>query len=304
MIGILFCLTLQAWCQDGQIVRLAEGDAVTLRAHSQGARSFVWYRNSEPILHEHEPTLIVSDAGVYTVIALGEGCDSDLSDPVEVIIDQEEPPAKSVDMSIRNQPNRNAVLKGQPVSYQIITSNNSEVRATKVKVVVRLPREVAFGQIAGNYSGVASYDHSQHEIVWNIPVVEAGQHTTLDVMVRAEQEGSATQVSVVSSQEEDRYPADNQHTSTIEVVALKIPNVFTPNGDGVNDYFVISGLEFMTKSHLIIFNRYGNQVYRNTDYQNNWNGSDLLSGVYFYILEVRLPDGKEQVFKGHVTIMK
>jgi gliding motility-associated-like protein len=66
---------------------------------------------------------------------------------------------------------------------------------------------------------------------------------------------------------------------------LIIPNVITPNSDGVNEFFVIQNLPENTE--VIIYNRWGNLVFSSTNYQNNWNGKnttgkDLVDGVYFY----------------------
>jgi gliding motility-associated-like protein len=72
---------------------------------------------------------------------------------------------------------------------------------------------------------------------------------------------------------------------------------FSPNGDGVNDTFVIPGLLGMGKNKLSIFNRWGNIVYETEDYKNDWGGkatnvfdplaSDglLPDGVYYYVID-------------------
>ncbi|MCG9909879.1 MAG: gliding motility-associated C-terminal domain-containing protein [Flavobacteriales bacterium] len=72
---------------------------------------------------------------------------------------------------------------------------------------------------------------------------------------------------------------------------LNVPNIITPNGDGVNDVFDIQGL--YPGSSLYIYNRWGTEVFRSSNYANNWQGetktlnmpSQLNEGVYFYILE-------------------
>ncbi|MDQ3048313.1 MAG: gliding motility-associated C-terminal domain-containing protein [Bacteroidota bacterium] len=80
------------------------------------------------------------------------------------------------------------------------------------------------------------------------------------------------------------------------IVAFKpeIPNIFTPNGDNLNDTFFINDLP--PNSKLEIFNRWGNLLYESQDYKNNWTYST--DGVYYYLLE--LTDG--QLFKGFVQI--
>ncbi|SUI97827.1 gliding motility-associated C-terminal domain [Sphingobacterium spiritivorum] len=92
---------------------------------------------------------------------------------------------------------------------------------------------------------------------------------------------------------------------TINVTArdLHIPNVFTPNGDGINDYFEIIGYEYYDRIGVTIVNRWGNEVYRNNSYDNRWEGSGLNSGTYFYIIEA-VKDGKSRIFKGDVLIKR
>lgn len=68
---------------------------------------------------------------------------------------------------------------------------------------------------------------------------------------------------------------------------LKAPNVITANNDGINDLFVLKNLEDYDRLHLLITNRWGNLIYENSDYQNDWNGLTnsgkmLTDGVYFY----------------------
>lgn len=62
------------------------------------------------------------------------------------------------------------------------------------------------------------------------------------------------------------------------------PNIITPNGDGINDYFKIKGLdEFVNGWSIEIFNREGRRVFSSSNYHNEWNAPDVKDGVYFYI---------------------
>lgn len=69
-----------------------------------------------------------------------------------------------------------------------------------------------------------------------------------------------------------------------------IYNGFSPNNDGINDFFVVEGLEDTDTEQVSIFNRWGNLVFYVKDYQNNWdgtwNGEDLPDGTYFYVIQV------------------
>ncbi|SEW36227.1 gliding motility-associated C-terminal domain-containing protein [Chitinophaga sp. YR573] len=86
---------------------------------------------------------------------------------------------------------------------------------------------------------------------------------------------------------------------------LDIPNVFTPNGDGRNDLFVIRGLENYPNSKLSVFNllRGGALVYRSENYSNNWDGRGASPGLYSYILEVK-EQGRTKIYKGKLVIIK
>ncbi len=65
-----------------------------------------------------------------------------------------------------------------------------------------------------------------------------------------------------------------------------VPNVMTPNGDGLNDAFNINYIDLYDVKKLTIHNRWGTIVYQSEDYQNNWDGGNVADGVYFYVLEL------------------
>ena len=79
-----------------------------------------------------------------------------------------------------------------------------------------------------------------------------------------------------------------------------VPNVFTPNKDGQNEYFVVYNLDKYPNSHLVVFNRWGIKVYENSDYQNDWDGGNLADGTYYFILS----RPEKEIVKGYVTILR
>ena len=85
----------------------------------------------------------------------------------------------------------------------------------------------------------------------------------------------------------------NIATVTIIVAGVQLTNVFTPNGDGKNDTFVIVGLENFDNADLAVYNRWGNEVYRNSNYKNTWDGDGLNDGTYYYILKVKKGSNQE-----------
>ncbi|MDH3708637.1 MAG: gliding motility-associated C-terminal domain-containing protein [Cyclobacteriaceae bacterium] len=76
-----------------------------------------------------------------------------------------------------------------------------------------------------------------------------------------------------------------------------IPNIFTPNGDNVNETFFIRNLP--SDATLVISNRWGKIVYEASNYQNDWDGEDHSDGTYFYRL---VAEGT--VYKGWVEIWR
>lgn len=84
---------------------------------------------------------------------------------------------------------------------------------------------------------------------------------------------------------------------------FSIKNVITANGDGYNDTWIIEGLELYPENNVVVFNIYGNEVFKEANYQNDWGGTykgeKLPNGTYLYIVE--LP-GEDQL-KGTLTIL-
>jgi gliding motility-associated-like protein len=87
---------------------------------------------------------------------------------------------------------------------------------------------------------------------------------------------------------------------------LTIFNAVSPNGDGRNETFYISNLDEFPKHELIIYNRWGNQVLKTKNYQNDWRGiwegQDLPDGTYFYVLELNDASGKR--FNGYINLKR
>ena len=73
---------------------------------------------------------------------------------------------------------------------------------------------------------------------------------------------------------------------------LQIPNVFTPNGDGVNERWEIKNLKDYMDCSVEIFNRYGQLVYQSIGYTNEWDGTLkgklLPAGTYYYVINLKI----------------
>jgi gliding motility-associated-like protein len=80
---------------------------------------------------------------------------------------------------------------------------------------------------------------------------------------------------------------------------LFIPSIITPNGDGLNDAFVLKGA-VPAEWQLEIYNRWGRLVYRSARYENRWQAAQQPDGVYYYLLR-RRSDGRQ--IKGWVEVV-
>jgi gliding motility-associated-like protein len=97
-------------------------------------------------------------------------------------------------------------------------------------------------------------------------------------------------------------------------VKIYIPNAFSPNFDGYNDYFTLFANDQVEEIlEMSIFDRWGEHVFKKENFQPNepiigWNGrfkgEDMNSAVFVYIFKVKLKDGATRVFSGDVTLMK
>ncbi|MBE2247262.1 MAG: CotH kinase family protein [Candidatus Competibacteraceae bacterium] len=95
----------------------------------------------------------------------------------------------------------------------------------------------------------------------------------------------------------------------IEPATLYIPNSFTPNDDGINDWFQLYFNDRIIELEISIFDRWGNTLFSSHDIQFQWNGVyndiPLPLGVYAYRLKYSDEDGNmDQVLYGHITLIR
>jgi gliding motility-associated-like protein len=139
-------------------------------------------------------------------------------------------------------------------------------------------------------------------VTWN----DQSTRTTLDVS----QEGTYWAIS------ESSKGCENSDTINVELIdceefELHMPNVFTPNGDDLNERFRPIVFQHVDETVLTIYNRWGEKLFETNDIENGWDGNYrgeiVPDGVYFWLLEYREPRGvnpKLIHMNGTVTIIR
>lgn len=164
--------------------------------------------------------------------------------------------------------------------------------------------------------------------------VQHGKPVVIDVCANDFLQGEVTRVAIVKHPNQGRLQVNEDFTATylpeanqcgkerfeyeictdagcdisevildVECLDLNPVSGFSPNGDGINDFFTIDGID-RYENELRIFNRGGNIVFKQKQYQNDWSGDfdgkNLLNGTYFYLLKY---DGNKKV-TGYVVIQR
>lgn len=136
---------------------------------------------------------------------------------------------------------------------------------------------------------------SQANIVSSSQVSQSEENLPITQEETAISQPAISQESIVASEE----PIALEEPA----VELTIPNIFTPNGDGFNDQFVIENIEYCSESRLTIRNSRGNVVYDKLNYQNDWTADDLPDGIYYYTFTYILNEETQKV-KGNIAIKR
>jgi|GEM_PF-1164493 len=232
--------------------------------------------------------------------------------------DEDETPEIPVErpytLSIEKVADESLVTAGKPTTFTVTVTNNGPMAIEAGKDIALQERPGAGVTVTGYevVSGAATVSGGGNQAT--ITTTDAvGVNSTIVVKITANVSESAagTITNGITVWAPDRDPDtddpdDEDDTDPVPVDAtLVIPNLFTPNGDGLNDLFVIKNLLQYQGRELTVINRWGNQVYKSNNYNNDWDGGSLAEGTYYYILRVRSNNnGEWQTYKGAVAIIR
>ena len=134
--------------------------------------------------------------------------------------------------------------------------------------------------------------------IWTINGIQQTTSTTHEIFIPWHTEGTfLLEVLEISNAGCYGELRSGEVTVVSAAVDFFIPEGFSPNGDGINDLFVIRGILNYPANAFVIYNRWGNKVFEASPYQNTWDGksmfglrvggNDLPVGTYFYVLDLK-----------------
>jgi len=288
-----------------------EGASIVLHASSTNAAAYQWYKEGVRIEGAVNKDYTATAAGMYSVVAFNAGgCPSEISDPVKIVVNpatQPPPPAGNpdtvVDLAVTIASSNTHAAPGDSYTYVMVANNKSPITGTDVKVSYVLPENLVYMPLPG-MDGIVKYDKATRLITWSISRINQNDPKTLVVGVKVVTPGMVQSIVNIKGKQIDPVMANNVDQTVQQVYPLVITNVFTPNGDGVNDTFVIPHLETYLENEITIINRWGNVVYQKTNYKNDWDGSGLVEGTYFYVLRAKNKTGVWDTYKGYLTLLR
>ncbi|RYE09201.1 MAG: DUF11 domain-containing protein, partial [Sphingobacteriales bacterium] len=191
------------------------------------------------------------------------------------------PNAAMVDLSIVKTADLKTTSIGEEFDYTLTVKNIGANLATAVMASDVLPAGLTYVSSTTTY-GVAAFNTTNRTVTWNIGDLAVNATITLTIKVKSQTAGLFVNTATVTSKEEDVNLANNTSTISKEIFGLRMPNVITPDGDGLNDALKIPGLKAYPENTLAVYNRWGNEVWHsNGAYQENWTGEGLNEGTYY-----------------------
>lgn len=277
------------------------GDSINLTATTVTGGIYSWTSSTGFTSSSQNPTILsssISDAGTYTLTVTANGCPSATS-TITVIVTN-----CAADLSIVKTVNNTNPFYGQTVVFTITAENNGPGTASGVEVTDILQNGYAY--ISSSVTG-GTYNATTG--IWTIGTINNGDSETLTITATVIANGNYVNTAIIYGNDIDTDMSNNNSSVETYPTDFFIPDGFSPNGDGINDAFVIRGILNYPENVFTIFNRWGNKVFEANPYQNTWNGNcttglriggdELPIGTYFYVLD--LGDGSE-IIKGTIYL--
>jgi gliding motility-associated-like protein len=196
-------------------------------------------------------------------------------------------------------------------SYTVTASLNGCVRTKVININIKANPGVNAGPdktiISGDVTTLdgSSVNSNIQSILWS-PAATITSGTNSYV---ATAKPNTTTTYTLTVKDNNNCVSTDDAIITVVPYCVKVMDAFTPNGDGINDkWLVTSGGSCTSQIMVNVFNRNGESVYSNGNYQNNWDGTykgkALPDATYYYVIRYKLITGNGLQLKGDVTILR
>ncbi len=313
---------------------LCVGDTITLNGYASGTG--ITYSWTGPVSYASNSAsntispAAANQSGIYTLVITSAGCKSDTS---------------CVNVQVNTYPNLNSYLITSSCSYDSIymyadtmsgvtynwsgpggfTSNSNPVTIYPISAAT-----AGTYSFSANNGGCIASNNTFTTNYFLAPVVNLGPDTnaclgtgltfTVSSFPYILWQDSTTNTSlnvyntpgtfwVVVVDSNGCSVSDTVNVVYLDCESLIMPNVFTPNGDGVNDIFYVGG-NYLHGESLIVYDRWGIEVYNSEELSKGWDGTNMHNGkkceagTYFYMAYITIFDGKHKVVKGYLSLFR
>ncbi|KUG08475.1 hypothetical protein ASU33_09940 [Solirubrum puertoriconensis] len=175
---------------------------------------------------------------------------------------------------------------------------NSEPGQGRTEGKVALRWSAYLGFPVARYEVYRTADGGQLQLLTTVP---ANANSTYSAGFASSLAGfnQGFRIKAISSEAQARSAWSNQADAAFEN-KLAFYNVITPNGDGLNDVFFIRSVELYPGNSFAVFNRWGKEVYRTSNYRNTWGADKQPAGTYYF--EFKQSNG--QITKGWFEVVR
>lgn len=222
----------------------------------------------------------------------------------------------TTDLSLTKQVSSESPSIGDHILFTVTASNLGDLDATNILISEVLQSGYQF---ISYQSTNGTYDYISG--LWDLPLVSAQDNEQLTITVEVLDSGNYDNAVLLKEMDQLQFDgsgtADNHLENDlalldqIEPLCGTVHNQFSPNGDGINEYFIIDCITSYPDNRLIIYNRWGNVVYEKKGYNNTFNGVSngratlykedrLPVGTYYYTVEFN--DGVQSLKSGWLYI--
>ncbi|MES2141015.1 MAG: ice-binding family protein [Bacteroidota bacterium] len=279
---------------------ICEGSSLSMTAQTLTGATYSWTGPNGYNSSAQDSVILsasVINSGTYTLTVTKNGCSDTATTVVAVNV-------CFTDLSIVKTASNMSPFIGKTIVFTIVATNLGTDNGTGVEVTDVL--QSGYTYVSSTITA-GTFDPTTG--VWTIDSLDNGASETLTVTVTVNADGNYVNTAIIYGTETDLNMANN--VTSVEPIPTDffIPEGYSPNGDGINDVFVIRGILNFPENTFVIFNRWGNKVYETSSYKNTWDGKTTLGlrvggdvlpiGTYFYILDLK--DGSD-VFKGTIYL--